>query len=259
MSKPQNNAVTNSANNLVNSSNAQMLPYISSLQGSQSQTATTNQQPSFNSAFGAFNDATTTGGFDPTQYSSTLGGYNNLASTGGFTPAQSNAYMDQATSGVTNTYNTLAAQLAQNKAKTGGLGGSGEQAQMARQLAQTQASAEQGAAVNLNQLKTSNMLSGLGGSSSLQASQAGNKLSAASGLSGLYNTATGQITAQGNQILQAMGLNFSNQAEALQALTKLATSPSSSQGILGNIAEIGGMAMGAISGIPGVEAGLKAL
>lgn len=238
MSKSQNQAVSNSANNLAATSGQQLSNVVGGLGSQQTGVQSGMQQPSFNSAYGAYNTATTTGGYDPTQYANTLGGYNAMASTGGFTPAQETAYMDQATSGVTNTGNVLASQLAQSKAKTGGLGGGGEAAQMARQLEQTQAGAEQGAAVNLNQQINANKLAGLGGSAGLQASQAGNKLAAAGGLSSLYNTATGQITALGNQILQMYGIDSSNQQAALAALTNLATQSGSSQGILGNIGQV---------------------
>ena len=240
MSKSQNAAVKSSANNLASSSNAQMLPYISSLQGAQANTAATNQQPAFSGAMNAFSNDINTGGYNMGNFNNTLGGYNTMASTGGFTPTQSNAYMDQATSGVTNTYQTLMNQVNQAKSATGGLGGGGEVSQMARQLSQAQAGAEQGAAVNLNQQINANKLSGLGGAAGMQASQAGNSVAAAGGLGNLYNTATGQITAQGQQILSAMGINFNNQQEALQALTSLATSSASSQGLLGNIGQVAG-------------------
>jgi len=249
MSKAQNQDVKQSANTLSRTSNEQMLPYIASLTGQQSGVQSGQQLPSFTGAYNTFTGGTQTGGFDPTAYQNTLQGYNAMANTGGFTPEQSRQYMDQATSGVANTYNVLGQQLQQNKAKTGGLGGSGETAQLARQLGQAQAQAEQGAAVGLNQQINANKLSGLSGAASLQSTQAGNKLASAQGLSGLYNVATGEISDLGKQVLGAMGINWQNQAEALQALTALATSSSSSKGILDTIGQIGGMVSGALTGL----------
>jgi hypothetical protein len=230
--------------------------FMNTLGGQQSSVQGGQQLPAFNSAFSGYGNlanAAGTGGFDPTNYANTLAGYNNFASTGGFTPAQETAYMDQATSGVANTYGVLQNQAALQRAKTGGMGGGGEISQMARQLAQAQAGAEQGAAVNLNQMENANKLAGLSGSSSLQTAQAGNVLSglqgAASGMGSLYNTATGEFTQLGQQMLGAYGIDSSNQAAALDALTKLATGQYSSQGILGNIQQIGGMAVGALAGM----------
>jgi hypothetical protein len=145
--------------------------------------------------------AATTGGYDPSTLSTINSGYGNLAQ-GGFTPAQENQYMEQATSGVGNTYNQLENQAKQASIKTGGAGNAAIQSQMARQLAQAQSSATLGAETSLQGLKTSNEVAGLGGLNSTQANVAAGKQA---GLNTLATTAGSQAsnTLQGMESIAA--------------------------------------------------------
>jgi hypothetical protein len=226
-----------------------------------------------------------TGGYDPTSLGALSNAYTDMYNTGGYTPAEGQAYVRQATSGVASTGDILANKLQQDKAKTGGLGTGGDASQMARQLEQTQSQATLAAETGLKTQENSNKFSALSGGSTLAGNVAAGKTAgvgqqigiennlaagksagvgaqiglesgvaqgsnqANAGLASLYNTTTGQITALGNQMLQTLGLNFSTQAEAIGALTKLSQNPGAFQTVFSDVVEAGGAAVGAYSGL----------
>lgn len=147
--------------------------------------------------------------------------YSDINKTGGFTPGEEADFVNSATSGVGNTYNVLSRQLQQEKARTGGLGGGGETAQMARHMAQDQATAGTNARVGLNQVKTGNRLAGL--------------------------------SAYGQQLLQALGLNVQSQGQETSALTQLAMRPSGFNGFMSGLGSLAGGVGGLLGGVAGIK------
>jgi len=230
MAKTQTKDATNKSNAIYNQAQNQLAPVISGLQSSQD--STRDWQAGVGaSARGAFQNLQDTGGYDPTQLSKITGGFGNFADTGGFDDASKAAYLNQATSGVTGTYDVLAQQAQRNRAATGGYGAGGDISQLARQSSEAQAQATNNAMVGLNTQINQNKLAGLGGLQTTEASVAGGKEAGAAGMAGLFNTATNQLTQEGQQLLQAMGLQFGTQAEAIQFLQQLSKNP----GVFGNI------------------------
>jgi hypothetical protein len=159
-------------------------------------------------------------------YQTASEGFKNFATTGGFTPEEENRYINQATSGVTNTGEVLQNQARLNRSKTGGGGTGGEVSNIARRMMQSQADAGNQAKVSLNTMKNQNKLAGLAGSTSL------------------YNTNTGEVSYMGHQILQGLGLKYQTEAQANQILQSLASTP----GIMDNIMKVGGMVAGGLTG-----------
>lgn len=310
MAKSQTSYATNASNNLVNQAQGLTAPIIGGLQAAGA-TQSKNQTNQEDAAFGGIGAAQTTGGYnpdqlanlrgetqtlsntggfdptqtatlnaggyDPTTLGNVLGGYSTMASTGGFTPKQESQFLDQATSGTTDTFNILMQQAKLDQVKNGGLGTGGTISQMARQLGQAQAKSTLGAEVALNQLENSNKLSGLSGEAGVESNVAGNKLTGAGmiqqgkfagtgqqlGLEGnvaagstaansqmnqLYNTTTGQLTQIGQQVLSALGLDFSTQEAATASLAQLSKNPGLLQTTLSDIAGLGGAAVGIAKG-----------
>ncbi len=153
-------------------------------------------------------------------------GFKNFATTGGFTPEEENRYINQATSGVTNTGEVLQNQARLNRSKTGGGGTGGEVSNIARRMMQSQADASNQAKVSLNTMKNENRFRGLAGETSL------------------YNTNTGEVSDMGHQILQGLGLKYQTENQANQILQSLANTP----GLLDNIMKVGGMVAGGLTG-----------
>lgn len=148
--------------------------------------------------FGSLVSGMTNINYDPSSLATIRGGYGDFATTGGYSPEQKEAFIRQATSGVKGTYDTLSQQLAQSKAKTGGLGTGGEVSQMARQLAQQQAGATLGAKTSLDQMIASNKLAGLGGLGTTESNLAGLRL-------GGLQSAGGLATAQAGNRFAGLG------------------------------------------------------
>lgn len=286
MAKGQTKQATSTATSLGQQAQAQTAPIISGLQ-SQGATAQANQANLLGEAESGYKAQQATGGYDPSMLATlrantanlastggydagvmgdVTGGYSKLSSTGGFTPEDRAGYLNQATSGVKSTYDILAQQSAQNRAKTGGLGAGGDISQMARQLSQQQASSTLNAQQSLNQQVVQNQLAGLGGLASTQGAMAGAKAGgvaqqagvegsvasgsnmANAGLASLYNTTTGQVTALGQQVLQGLGLSFATQADALNALTTLSKNPGLFQTFIADETAMAGAAMKGLDG-----------
>lgn len=254
MAKSQTGDATNKSNSIYNQSQQQLAPVQSGLRSSQSGTqgqavsGLTQQQTTGGYDPGQLTGLrstgaqfTQTGGYDPTQLSKITGGYQNFADTGGYTPDQANQFLNQATSGVTGTYNVLADQLKNNTAAQGGRQ-TGEMSQLARNLGQDQANATLAAQTNLNQQINQNKLAGLGGLASTNADVAAGRRGAfgqqiglesgvASGVQGANQTLGNMSLAQMNQLLSSYGLQFGTQQDAINALTQLSRNP----GLFGNI------------------------
>ena len=220
-----------------------------------------NYQQTFKPAFEGTQKAQTYGGYDPTVLNTlrsnaanlaTSGGldpaatglYKSFVSTGGYSPEDTSRYLRQATSGVQNTYQNLAADAARRRAITGG--GGDVTSQMARQLTQAQASSTDKALADIQAQKVSNELAGAKGlESAAELTQKGFAQQAAleKDVSGnvmqanqLMNLMNSQ---QGQQILSLMGVDTSNQANAMKTLTAMAQQP----GIFDNIMRVAGLAV----------------
>ena len=108
-------------------------------------------QPQLNQLEGA--EASNLGGLDPNALAALSGQYQNLISSGGISDATQAAMQRQAVSGVGSIYGTLSQQQQRNRAVTGGQGGGGETAEMARQLGQSEANAITGVNSSVGQLR----------------------------------------------------------------------------------------------------------
>jgi hypothetical protein len=153
------------------------------------------------------------GGMDPNTASTINQGYTSLANTGGFTPQQEQQYVEQATQGVHNTYDTLMNQATLNRNKTGGLGGGGDQATMARQLAQEQANATLAANTGLHAQKLAGQQAGLAGLETSGTDLAKLKQGALAGQVGLA-TSQAQGTMQGLGQQSALQTNVAGAKQA---------------------------------------------
>lgn len=188
-----------------------------------------------------------------------------MATTGGFTDADKTAYLNQATSGVKNSFDVLGQQAKLNQMRTGAASGPAAIAQIARQGGQAQADAQNTAQVGLNSQINANKNTGIGeltganaaiGNVGGQQTGVGNAQTgvgqAQTGISNaetnvaqvndsLFNTNSNTVTTEGAQLLQSLGLKYSTQAEAQQLLSGLA---SQTKGPLDNILNVANLATG---------------
>lgn len=253
MSKADNQKSFNNAQSIgtnVAQSVNNVTPNIQGLQTG-AQTAQTGDKSAVAAATGTANNTLANAG-------NNLGQVNNEAETeaqtGGFTPEQESQYMNQATSGVKNSFDVLGQQAKLNQLRTGAASGPAAIAQIARQGGQAQSSTEQGAAVNLNQQINANKNSGLSaatGANTALTGVAGQQNQSGAIDASLYNADTGEVTAQGAQLLQALGLQYNTQAEAAQLLGQIGNNIggplSDAEGIAGIIGNLGKGAAGAAS------------
>ena len=143
-------------------------------------------------------------GLDPTSTAKLGAQYQDLISSGGISDATAAAMQRQATSGVSGIYNVLGRNLDRSRAVTGGQGGGGETAQIARQLGQSEANAITGVNAQVGQLRQQGTEAGLAGASGLAAADAAAKDAAARTFSGTQaDVAAG--TRQGAAQLGALG------------------------------------------------------
>jgi hypothetical protein len=233
------------------------------------------------------------GGLDPTALSKLSGQYQDLISSGGISDATQAAMQRQAVSGVSSLYGTLGRQQQRTQAVTGGQGGGGEIAQMARQLAQQEANAVTGVNAQVGQLRQQGTEAGLAGASGLQSAQAAAKDAAArtysgtqagvaggvqtgaglqsqlaqSALSGNLASAGGELgiaglTAQQQQALQSLTLGtqqlgVEGENAFLKNMGSIANNmPPWYQSLIGATRAIGGIAGGLGGAITGAGSGL---
>jgi hypothetical protein len=175
------------------------------------------------------------GGLDPGALASLSGQYQNLISSGGISDATAAAMQRQAVSGVGSLYGTLNNQQQRTQAATGGQGGGGQTAEMARQLGQSEASAITGVNADVGQLRQQGTEAGLSGASNLAASQAAAQNAAANTFSGTQSGVAGGIQSGAN-LLSGLG----------------------STALSGNLASAGGLTnvAGGLTNIAGEQAGL---
>jgi hypothetical protein len=143
-------------------------------------------------------------GLDPTALSGLSSQYQDLISSGGISDATAAAMQRQAVAGVGSVYGTLNNQLNRTKETTGGQGGGGETAEMARQLSSSEANAVTGVNAQVGQLRQQGTEAGLSGASNLTAAQAQAQNSAANTFSGTQSgVASGMQT--GANLLNSVG------------------------------------------------------
>lgn len=123
------------------------------------------------------------GGFDKDSTAKIRDSYGNFISNGGFDDKARTDFLNRGTSGVTSTYNILKDRMAQDRAKSGGVGPGGAYSQLARQLSQQQAQSTLDSNVALNEMVNKNKLAGTSGLAGFEGDIAKNRL-------GAYNTAT---------------------------------------------------------------------
>jgi hypothetical protein len=288
VAKAQTSAATSGAKSLIDQANKELPPVIQGFQDQRTQDIQTANRLLGEAESGYQQQQTTggydptqlanlrtelggmapTGGYDPEQLAAITGGYGNFAQTGGFTLPQQQTYLRQATAGLGTTESALANAARRSAAATGG-DASAAIAQMQGELGGQQAEATNTALANLNAQINANKLAGLGGLGTTEANLAQARQGVAGlqtgleggvargvqaanqGLAGLFNTETGQITAQGQQLLDAMGLKYSTQQGAINALTQLSRNPGLFQTAIGDVAQLGGAAVGAYKGLYG--------
>lgn len=216
-------------------------------------------------------EQTDLGGLNPNALSALSTQYQDLISSGGISDATAAAMQRQSVSGVGSVYGTLKQQLQNTQARTGGQGGGGETAQMARQLSQQEANAVTGVTSNVGQLRQQGTETGLSGASSLTAAQAAAQNAAANTFSGTQGgvasgvqTGTGLLSGIDQSIISgglasAGGLSnigniqsgmYGTQLGAEQGLLNTESGIANTQqgiggNILGGIGAIGNLAGGA--------------
>jgi hypothetical protein len=187
------------------------------------------------------------GGLDPGSLSQLSGQYQNLISSGGISDATTAAMQRQATSGVSNIYGVLGQNLARNKSVTGGEGGGGETAQMARQLSGAESNAVTGVNAEVGQLRQQGTEAGLSGASNLAASQAAAQNAAANTFSGTQSGVASGVQTGAGLVGNVAGQNLSGNLASAGGLTNLygaTQSPYESQlsGELGFLNNMSGIA-----------------
>jgi len=192
-------------------------------------------------------EVTNLGGLDPTALKQLSDQYQDLISSGGISDATAAAMQRQAVSGVGSIYGTLENQLNKTRAATGGQGGGGEEAQMARQLSQQEANAITGVNAQVGQLRQQGTEAGLAGMSSLEAAQAqaqnaaaqtlsGTSLGLASGEAGLAGLTASQLDAIQSAALQAQQEQYLGEQGFLGSMSGIANNM---QGPFGNMLALG--------------------
>lgn len=166
-------------------------------------------------------EASNLGGLDPTALNALSGQYQNLISSGGISDATQAAMQRQATSGVSSLYGTLNAQQQRTQAMTGGQGGGGQTAEMARNLAQQESNAITGVNSQVGQLRQQGTEAGLSGASSLAAAQAAAQNSAANTFSGTQGNVAGGIQSGANLMGNLGSTQLSGNLASAGGLTNL--------------------------------------
>ena len=198
-------------------------------------------------------EATNLGGLDPNALSQLSSQYQDLISSGGISDATAAAMQRQAVSGVGSVYGTLENQLKRTQAATGGQGGGGEVAQMARQLSSQEANAVTGVNAQVGQLRQQGTEAGLSGASSLTAAEAAARNAAANTFSG-----TQSGVAQGSQYGAGLQSNLGQAALSgnLASAGGLANVAGGETGLYGTTAGLYGQQLGGEQGLINAESGI---
>jgi hypothetical protein len=198
-------------------------------------------------------EASNLGGLDPTALNALSGQYQNLISSGGISDATQAAMQRQATSGVSSLYGTLNAQQQRTQAMTGGQGGGGQTAEMARNLAQQESNAITGVNSQVGQLRQQGTEAGLSGASSLAAAQAAAQNSAANTFSGTQGNVAGGIQSGANLMGNLGSTQLSGNLASAGGLTNLY---GTTLGEYGQQLGAQGTDLGAMSGIANSQQGI---
>lgn len=219
-----------------------------------------------------------TGGYDPKQladlrknWGETTDFYRGMMGTGGYTPQDVTRQVNQATGGLSNTFQTLAQQAARQRAAQGGLGGD-VTANLARAFGQQQSKTTEDALSDVHKAVLDAKFKAATGLGDITKMEGGLETDIATGrragvttqadierdrakgvesgretgaqvMSKLYDTASGNLTSTGKMVLGLMGVDTNNQALSLQTLSEMAQRP----GMLDNILKIAGVATAPLS------------
>jgi len=124
------------------------------------------------------------GGYDQESTGKIREGYGKFIANGGMEDQDRENFLNRGTSGVTSTYEILKDRMAQDRARSGGIGAGGGYAQMARQLAQQQSASTLDSNVALNTMVNKNKMDGLGGLSGFEGDVAGGRRTAFNSVAG---------------------------------------------------------------------------
>lgn len=250
MSKSDQNAVKQQANNQINKNNqneTQVNGQLQSILG----TAQNNAASVLPTATSTYSDIASTGGFSPDAYSSITGTYQNLMSNGGISDADATAIKNEAAGAARSSYSTASSEAARQSAITGGYGGTSGaiQASLARQGSAAASSAANTADANIATIRQQGKEAGAAGYTNLENSVASNRLTAASGASNLYGLNLNEVNSTVSSILQNFQQTGQLNNQDMSILTNLANQPGVFDKIVGTIGTLGGAAAGIIKAV----------
>ncbi len=249
MSKSQQTAVTNQANQQVAQNNANEGAVNSQMQGVLG-TAQDTASSLLPSVTGGYSDIASTGGYDPTVLGNINATNTNLATTGGISPDQVASMEDKASQAAQSTYQTGQAAAERAQAATGGYGVSGSiTGNLARQGSEAAAQAAQNVSGSIAQIQQQGEIAGAQGLQQTQQAQTGNKLTALAGNTNIYGMNENQVSTTVSQILQNYQQTGQMNAQDMAILTNLANQPGVFDKIVGTIGTLGGAAGGIIEGL----------
>jgi hypothetical protein len=168
----------------------------------------------------------------------------NLAVTGGISDQDAQKMETTATRGVRSVYDVLGAEAKRKQAITGGYGGSGEIAQMARQSGQKQAEALTTADANIASIRQQGQIAGSG-----QVGQ--QQIAGVQNLTQQYGLSAQQAQSVMDQLIKAQTSGAQLTQGDIDLLAQMSKEPSALSGALGNIGQIAGIGAGLAAGIGG--------
>jgi hypothetical protein len=249
MSKSQQTAVTNQANQQIQQNNANESSADSTLQGvlGTAQNTASSLLPSIT---GGYSDIASTSGYDPTVLGNINATNTNLAQTGGISPDQVASMEDKASQAAQSTYQTGAAAAERAQAATGSYGVSGSiTGSLARQGSEAAAQAAQNVSGSIAQIQQQGEIAGAEGLQQTQQAQVGNRLTALAGNTNIYGMNENQVSTTVSQILQDYQQTGQMNAQDMAILTNLANQPGVFDKIVGTIGTLGGAFGGILGGI----------
>ena len=170
----------------------------------------------------------------------------NLAVTGGISEDEAQKMETTATRGVSSVYDVLGAEAKRKAAITGGYGGSGEIAQMARQASQKQAEALTTSQANIAGLRQSGRVSGAGMIGQQQ-------IAGAQMLTQQYGLSAEQAQAVMDQIIKAQATGAQLTQGDIELLAQMSKQPGGFMTGIGAIGSLAGAAGSVMTGLGGLK------
>lgn len=166
----------------------------------------------------------------------------NLAVTGGISEDEAQKMETAATRGVRSVYDVLGAEAKRRAAITGGYGGSGEIAQMARQSGQRQAEAVTGAKAETARLRQTGRMAG---TEMIGAQQ----MEGARLLTQQFGLTQDQVNVVMNQIVEAQKAGIALTQGDIELLAQMSKQPGAFSTAVGAIGQLAGAAGGVMGGL----------